>query len=158
MGSQGSKGHQNPKNLDKIISARCNIARWCHFVQMKDHLSVLPQLTQTWVQRSSMVISGTCKIRVKWTKSAISPLLEDYDQAHHSSSDRTFDGQYKSMVVMTLQGQKFMGPKGQIFTMVQWESNLIWRILTGVQNMLKILLRSFKVTNGSKWLLLLRIR
>ena len=31
------------------------------FGQMKDHLPVLPQLTQTWVQRSSRVISGTCK-------------------------------------------------------------------------------------------------
>ena len=38
------------------------------FGQMKDHLPVLPQLTQTWVQRSSRVISGTCKNRVKWTK------------------------------------------------------------------------------------------
>ena len=118
------------------------------FGQMKVYSPVLPQLTQTWGQRSSRAISGTCKNRVKWTKSAIAQHLEKTTRPiianliKHSMDSR-------SMVVMTPK-VKVYGSKVKFLTCSYgaeiWHG---WSLRH--PDYVKILCKSFKVMKGSLW-------
>ena len=121
-------GHRGQKviRIQKIISARCNIARWCHLVRWK----IIYQCCLSWHGHGFKGHLGSFPVPAKIGWNGQNQLylgIWRNDQAHHSLSDRTFDGQYiyggydpKSQSLWV---------KGQIFNMVQWEWNLIWRIL-----------------------------